>query len=444
MLSAPADHLEACIKQQMQAQNIPGLVIHVRRGKQTVLRKAYGYSNLEKRSATKISDRFEMGSIGKSFTASLILKFAERGLVSLDDSVRKHLPDVPAMWSQVKIKNLLSQTSGLPDYAFQEKLAYDQAYTRQDWQSIMFGQNLEFRPGQIFAYSNTNFVLLGLIIERITKKPYIDAIKEELFVPLKMSTVEFRKGNEGVQPRADGYYKEEAKLDPAGAGIGTPVPSDGGAFCTVDDLFRYGDAFLAGKIVSPVWVKRATRPFRSHGREFAYGFGWFVRQESGVRVVEHDGNGIGYSASLSYYPKQDVSIAVMCNVYPVIASDLARTLAATLSPALQEPRLIAAAKDPHPDTTRWLLEALKTLAAGKLDSPKFHADLVATYSTGRGKLALGAMDRFKVQDRLRYVDERRVGPDRMLRYLLNDSAQIRFFLEPGGKLIKLQSRKNPH
>lgn len=442
-LTSPLESLEACIQNQMKSQMIPGMVVHVRQGKKTILRKAYGVSNLEQKTPTTLDDRFEMGSIGKSFTAAVILKLAGRKLLSLEDSILKHLLEAPLTWSNIKVKNLLSQTSGLPDYAFQEKLAFDQVYTVEDWKKIMFRQTVEFRPGQIFAYSNTNFVMLGLIIERVTKQPYLDVVRKEIFEPFAMTSVQYRKGAEGVLPRAEGYYKEESKLDPAGAGVGAPVPSDGGGFCTVDDLFRYGDAFLAGKVVAPSWVKKATHPYRSNGREFAYGYGWFTKEEDGVRVVEHDGNGIGYSASLSYYPKQGVSVAVMCNVYPVIASDLARTIAAAYDGSLRERPAVAASKDPHPETTAWLLDALKVLAGGKLDSPKFHDDLVASYSTGRGQLGLGGLAKYKDIASMSFVDEKKVGPDRAVRYLLAKGEILRFFLEPGGKLIRLQRKRNP-
>lgn len=440
----PAD-IDAYIKNELKRQNIPGMVIYVRKAGKTIVKKAYGLANVDKSEPTQVTDRFDVGSIVKTFTGAMAMQLVEKGKLTLEAPAKQYLPMLPDAWKDVTVRQLISHSSGIPEYVGVPGIGLNDSYTIKQWDENMFGLPLDFEPGTIFQYSNSNFVLLGRIIESLTGKKYLEALNEWIAKPSGAS-FEFRTQLRGVNPRATGYFYVDGKWQDAGIGGYAPIQSDGMAFCTVDDMAKFSDAYFAGKIVSKPTIALATAPNRTkNGRKTGYGYAWFTRKIEGHPFISHGGNSVGYSASMSYFPDEKLSIIVMCNLYPVGGDEVALGIARILAPELK-PKLLANGNDEKPDRTEYLLKGLQDLVKGNAQSDRFHADMQARLKTMRGQMAMGAYRNMADVKSLTYIDERQDEQDTIVRYRMttnNVPFVIEFTVEPSGKIFSIARMPDP-
>ncbi|MEQ1823177.1 MAG: serine hydrolase domain-containing protein, partial [Fimbriimonadaceae bacterium] len=158
VLVFPADDaIDTYVKAEMARQHIPGLTVMVKQNGKVIKHQSYGLSNLEKKTPSKNDDRYDMGSIGKTFTAAAIMRLVEDGKLTLDDTVGKLLPGTSPTWTNITVKQLLSQTSGISDYAFQPGIGLADTYTKEKWLTDMGKLPLDFETGKFYQYSNSNY-----------------------------------------------------------------------------------------------------------------------------------------------------------------------------------------------------------------------------------------------------------------------------------------------
>lgn len=307
-----------------------GAVLVTRDGT-TLLDRGYGSASLELDVPNTPATRFRIGSVTKQFTAAAILVLEERGQLRLSDSVARHLPEAPATWATITLHQLLTHTSGianltrLPEFRTWVRLPQ----TAADVLNRLRDLPLDFPPGDRHAYSNSNYLLLGLVIERLSGQPYAAFLHDHVLDPLGLRDTDVDNNFELVPRRAAGHgwlmgtYLNAPYTD-------MTVPHAAGAlYSTTHDLRRWIEGLLAGRLLRPATVARMLTPERED-----YALGVRVTTDpDGRRLIAHGGSIAGFSAFLGHYPEGKVTIVVLANV----AGGGAIALGRQLGPAVFAP-----------------------------------------------------------------------------------------------------------
>ena len=339
----------------------PGCAVGVSRHGRTVLAKAYGMSNLEYDVPLSTESIIEAGSVAKQFTAAAILLLAQQGKLSIDDQVRKHIPELPDYGARLTIRHMLNHTSGLRDWgavaAVEGWPRGSRVHTHDHVLDIVARQrSLNFTPGSEYLYSNTGYNLLAIIVQRVSGRPFADFTRTEIFEPLGMTRTSWRDDyTRIVKGRATAY-------SPTGSGFRLNMPfenvhGNGGLLTTVEDLLRWSANFDATQVGGPALIREQVRPGRlTSGRDIEYAAGLTVTRYRGVPEVNHSGATAGYRAFLTRYPDQGLTVAVLCNHAGAGAVGLGHSVADIF--------LGAAASDPAPPKTVALAPNLLAARAG--------------------------------------------------------------------------------
>jgi D-alanyl-D-alanine carboxypeptidase len=309
--------------------------VAVLRGADTLLLRAYGMADLEQRAPAVVTSQYRLGSVTKSFTAAAILQQVEHGRLSLDDTLGKFFPEYRE-WKAVRVRQLLNHTSGIPDYtsvgdAFNGSAAED--IPTDSIIGFVRGRSTEFVPGTKWSYSNTNYVLLGMILERVTSTPYAEYLAHEVFPRAAMSQTEYCDDATLLPHRAMGYGRSHGQFVNSSP-IAMTVPFAAGALCsTVGDLARWARALRGGHVITQASYRAMTtgefagRHPNPRDSTQQYGFGVGMGLLGAHRMVEHGGNINGFNASFIDVPDADLTVAVLTNTEGIGADALARRLA---------------------------------------------------------------------------------------------------------------------
>jgi CubicO group peptidase (beta-lactamase class C family) len=293
----------------------PGATVIVSRRGVTLFRKAYGLANTDTKVPLRPELALRTGSVTKQFTAAAIMLLAEQGKLALADEIGKHLSDYPEHGRHITIENLLTHTSGIRNYTdlpqFGSVLTKDISVD----EAIAFFKNapLQFQPGQRFSYSNSNYFLLGAIIEKVSGISYQDFMQQQIFQPLQMHSTEIESAASPVDT-AIGYTQGRNRINKV-PHYSMSWPFAAGAMRTsVDDLVRWDNAIRIGTLLRRESWERMAKDFTlSDGSHTGYGFGWFIRNLHGNDALEHGGDIGGFSADTWRFPKEQIFIAVLAN-----------------------------------------------------------------------------------------------------------------------------------
>ena len=315
----------------------PGVAIMVRSNGKVVRAEGYGMANLEHMVPVKPETVFQSGSMGKQFTAMAVMTLVEEHKLSLDDPVSKYLA-VPASWSGIKIRHLLTHTSGLGGYPEQFSLQKD--YTEDDLLKMITESPLAFAPGEKWSYSNLGYVTLGILIHKVSGEFYGDLLRERVFGPLGMKSTRIINEEDIIPNRAAGYrMKHGAIKNQEWVSPTVNTTADGSLYFTVQDLARWDEALESEKIVSHASYVEMWTPVRlNDGSTAPYGFGWgFQKTPSGHRLIDHGGAWQGFESYIARYPDDRLTVAVLCNMAGAdpryIAHRVAGMYKAELAPA---------------------------------------------------------------------------------------------------------------
>ena len=316
--------MEQVVQSYVANKQFMGSVLVAQDGK-VVFSKGYGFANLEWDVSNSPTAKFRLGSVTKQFTAACILLLEERGKLKIDDAVKKYMPDAPAAWDKVTIFNLLTHTSGIPsftgfpDYASTEAIAT----TPEKLVARFRDKPLEFQPGEKWNYSNSGYVLLGYLIEKISGQSYSQFVQDNIFTPLGMKDSGYDSNSAIIAHRAAGYAPSDKGLINAGY-IDMSIPLSAGAlYSTTEDLLRWEQGLFGGKLLSVASLQKMTTPFKND-----YAFALAVRDANGHKVIEHGGGIEGFNTQLSYYPDDKLTIVVLANQNTGATGDIASKLAA--------------------------------------------------------------------------------------------------------------------
>lgn len=349
------------------------------------------------------------------------MQMVEQGKLKLDQRVQEILPDFPEKWKAITVRQLISHQSGLPDYALVPGVGLNDTYDQQTWKDTMYKLDLDFPSGRMFQYSNTNFVVLGLILEKLTGEPYRDLARKQIFEPLGLTDTSFKVPGSLPTGSETGYFYIDGQLQDAGLGGVSPTPSDGGEFSTVADLRKWSEAMRDGKVVKKSTVKFMQTPaLVASGRKTTYGAGWMTNTIEGSPQITHGGNSVGFSGTLSTFPKQHLEIYMLCNLYPVGGDGFAVGIAKILEPSLARKPQVSTT-DPNPELTTKLIDALKELGKGNTKDSMFHEDMQMRLATGRGQMVLPAYASLATVSKVEFISKRQEKPDVVLRYRVYDA-----------------------
>ena len=260
----------------------------------------------------------------KQFTAASILLLEERGKLSVGDPVKKYLQGAPAAWDKITIFNLLTHTSGIPNFTsfpdYQKLEPF--AATPEQLVARFRDKPLDFEPGEKWQYSNSGYVLLGHLIEKITGDSYEKFVRENLFTPLGMKDSGYDSNSAVIPHRASGYVSGKNGFENAGF-IHMSIPHGAGAlYSTTEDLLKWEQGLFGGKLLKAASLQKMTTPFKSN-----YAFGLQVETVGGHKVIEHGGGIEGFNTELAYYPDDKLTVVVLGNVNGGAPGDIARKLA---------------------------------------------------------------------------------------------------------------------
>lgn len=297
----------------------------VARGGDILFNKGYGSANFEWDVANTPSTKFRLASITKQFTAASILFLQQGGKLSVDDLVKKYLPDEPAAWDKITIFNLLTHTSGIPDFTdFPEYASLEPfATTPAKLVERFRDRPLEFEPGEKWKYSNSGYVLLGYLIEKLSGKSYEAFVQKNIFAPLGMKDSGYDSNSAIIPRRASGY--EPGPHGPVNAGyIHMSIPFAAGAlYSTTEDLLRWEQGLFGGKLLFPASLQTMITPFKGE-----YAFGLQVHAENGRKVIDHGGSIQGFNTVLAYYPDTKLTVVALANLNGPALGTIATLLAA--------------------------------------------------------------------------------------------------------------------
>ena len=361
-------------------QTSPGCAVGLAKDGHPLYTHGYGLANLEYRVPLTDSTVLESGSVAKQFTASAIVLLAQDGKLSLDDDIRKYLPEVPSFGGQtITIRNLLTHTSGLRDQwgllGIEGRGPGTQVHSPATTLDLIAHQKmLNFAPGTAYLYSNSGYALAGIIVQRVSGKTLDAFTQERLFRPLGMTHTQWRDDfTEVVKNRATAYNGSPV------AGFHTDMPftdmiGNGGLLSTMGDLMIWNENLDTPK-QGTAFVNALETPMQlKSGRTIDYGLGLGVNVFRGVREMSHDGSTAGYRTFLARYPQQHVSVAVWCNYASANPNALGHQVASlvltfpAMATAQAKPRAVSV---PKSELSRWqgvyrdeMSGATATLSAG--------------------------------------------------------------------------------
>ena len=299
----------------------------IAKGDKAIFEKSYGLANMEWNVPNTVDGKFRIGSVTKQFTAACILLLEERAKLKTDDAVSKYVPNAPAAWAKISIYNLLTHTSGIPNFtSFPEYQRFQAEPTTPEKLLAFFRDKpLEFEPGSKWNYSNSGYEVLGYIIEKVTGQSYQQFLQENIFKPLEMKDSGYDSNSRVIPHHAYGYTPGPQGITDAGYVDMTVPYAAGGLYSTTGDLLKWQNGLYGGRVLTPASLEKMTRPFRND-----YGCGLFISTVNGHKRMEHGGGIQGFNSELVYWPDEKMTIVVLANLNGNGPSSIAQDLAATV------------------------------------------------------------------------------------------------------------------
>ena len=312
------------VQSELTRQHIPGIALGIYRDGKIVTAKSYGLANVELNVPVKAETVFQSGSIGKQFAATAVMMLVEEGKINLDDSITKYFPDAPATWQNIKVRNLLSHTSGVSEYESDEKtkpggpVNMRTDYTEEQFVKMIESFPTEFAPGEKWVYTNSNYVLIGAIIRKVTGRFYGDFLQERIFKPLGMNSTRIISEEDIVPNRAAGYRLVNGQLkNQEWVAPLFNTTADGALYFNVLDIAKWDAALYTEKLIKKSSLDQMWTPVKLNNgsvNKDGYGFAWGVHSINGHRVIEHGGSWQGFHGHIARYVDDKLTVVVLTNL----------------------------------------------------------------------------------------------------------------------------------
>jgi CubicO group peptidase (beta-lactamase class C family) len=352
--SALPDRQIAAIFERIADEKTPGLAVLVKKDGRVLFERGYGVKELRTGSRIDAKTNFRLASVTKQFTAMAVMLLVRDKKLRYETTIGEILPEFPEYGKKITVRQLLNHTSGLPDY--EDLMEGVEKAKGKIWSSEKQIQDAEvlalleketkgkFEPGTKWEYSNSGYVLLGMIVPKVSGKPYGNFLRERIFAPLKMAdTVVFQKGTNSVPNRAYGHTKDVNGFKVTDQSSTSATLGDGGIYSSVDDLSKWDDALRNHTLLSEDEMKPALEPAKFggagnavlpddapaalHGAPVEYGFGWFLDPYQGHARMWHYGDTIGFKTAIQRFTKDGLTVIILCNRTDVDPGALATRVA---------------------------------------------------------------------------------------------------------------------
>ncbi len=435
--------IDQYVQTALQKSHGAGISVAVVHDGKIVLAKGYGLANVELSVPATENTVYQIASVTKTFTATAINMLVDEDKLKLDDKIVAHLPDLPAAWKEVTIRQLLSHTSGIKSYTSVKDFfkTSRKDYDRREILDLVAKAPLEFTPGEKWNYSNTGYFLLGLLIEKVTGKTYGDFMAERIFKPLGMTQTRVNDLHAIIPNRAQGYTWNGKELR-NGEYVSPSQPFAAGMLVsTASDLVKWDAALDSEKLLKNSSLKRMWTPATLAKGELAkYGLGWELGDLNGHRRQSHGGGIPGFSSQLARFVDDKLTVIVLCNSDQCNAGLIAQGIARRIVPSLtaKTPEPIA---DPDPQTTERLKNVLLGGQKGDVNPELFSEAARKTLAEAikkDGKNQLGHLGDLRS---FRLVEREAKEKSTRLRYRAEFAKQVlymTFLLDENGKITRLE------
>ena len=298
--------------------NNPGAALAIIKNGKLIYTKSYGLSNLETNINVSEHSNFRLASVSKQFTAAAILQLIQKNKLSLQTQLSECFPSLPSYAKEINIQHLLNHTSGILDYDdFIDESANSHQLSDIDvLNACMSFKKTYFKAGEQYRYSNTAYVLLGLIIEKYSGLSYPDYLSKNIFKPLKMkNTVAYVKGVNTIKERAYGYSKKEGNWIRKDQSSTSATLGDGGIYSNLIDLFKWDEALYSNKILPhSIWLTAFEQQSLTNNTKIDYGFGWHLKKtKTNQNVIYHTGSTTSFRNVFYRIPEERLSIILLTN-----------------------------------------------------------------------------------------------------------------------------------
>jgi len=313
-----AARMDALAQNYADSGKFMGSVLVWKDGK-ALLDKGYGYANLEWRIPNTPDTKFRLGSMTKQFTAAAILLLQQRGQLNINDPITKYLPAAPAAWKKITLHQLLTHTSGIANFTDQPDYTKWERFPAQPMELVarFKDKKLDFPPGSKWSYSNSGYVLLGIVIEKISGQTYQAFLTDNIFKPLGMADSGYDSEAMVIANHASGYMPGRDGPVPAGY-VDMSVPYAAGAlYSTTRDILRWEQGLFGGKLLNADMLKLMTTPGLGN-----YGCGFWIQDAAGHRKVTHGGGIEGFNTQGDYLPDDNLVVVVLGNINGTAPSEL--------------------------------------------------------------------------------------------------------------------------
>ena len=463
VLAAPARDLtpeqmsaiDRYVESEMRREHVVGIAVGVYDQGQIMLAKGYGLANIELNVPVKAETIFQSGSVGKQFTSAAIMMLVEEGKIGLDDSIVKYFPNAPPSWQAIRVKNLLSHTSGLSEYETDERAGpTGPFYVRLDFTEDELVNKvealpIEFKPGDKWDYRNTNYMLLGVIIHRVTGSFYSDYLQQRVFKPLGMSSTRLISEADIIQNRSAGYeVKGEKMQNQSWVSPTFNSTADGALYFSVLDLAKWDAALYGTKLLKQSSLDRSWTVFSLNDgkpNNANYGFAWEISSLNGHKQIDHGGAWQGFRCHFLRYPDDSISVAVLANSDSARPEQFAHVIAGIVNPALELPKLVAI-EDQQPELARRLGALLDQIAAGKDVKDQLSPRLAALFTPDVVETVIGELKPIWPSDALTLVSRKESDGITVSRYRIakgDESRIVRFGLGVDGKVATIGIQPDP-
>jgi CubicO group peptidase (beta-lactamase class C family) len=439
-----ADDVDKYVREQMAKRHIPGVSVAVVRDGKLVKAKGYGLANLELNVPAAPDTVYEIGSLTKQFTATAVMLLVEDGKVNLDDHVAKYLERAPEAWKNITVRHLLTHTSGIFNYVGTPGFELSRHLTGDQFIKAAANLPVLFEAGSSWEYSNTNYTLLGHLVERASGKPFWQFLDERLFRPAGMNQTRYNDFGKVIPARANGYFwrnNEWTNRNP----IVADVAAAGALLSSALDMAKWEAALSSGKVLRPASLEQMWTPVRlNNGKTFPYGFGWSVETFRGRRQMSHGGLMGGFSSYMTRFPDDRLTVIVLSNLANLRERPQAGALGIGIS-AIYIPSLALGAlreiPDPEPQTTRKLRDALAALLDGKPEASLFTPPSLEFHTSERGRALHKEIAAHGPLKSLSLLERKEEGEDRLYLYRAlvgRDKIYLSFTLTNEGKISSLR------
>ena len=436
--------VDAFVRTELGRQKVPGIALAVVKGGQVLKLSGYGEANVEHHVPVTPETIFQSGSLGKQFTSTLVMLLVEDGKLELDRSITTYLPNTPEAFKAITVRHLLTHTSGIPDYT-EELLDYRRDYTEDELAAAASKLTLEFPPGSRWNYSNTGYVLLGVIASKVGGKFYGDQLRERVFAPAGMTTARIITEEDIVPNRAAGYHIVRGELkNQSWVAPKLNTTADGSLYFSVRDLVAWERVVRTRAVMKPESWKQVVGPVRlTSGRPYPYGMGWSLDTVGGQAVEGHGGAWQGFKTQLTRYLGDDMTIIVLANASQASPGLFVDSIAPIYNPMLVRPKPAPIA-DRDPASAERLKALLASAAAGTLDPAQF-AYVRAGFFPNAARAYATALRDLGAPTKVTLMTRKQVGDDVISTFVVSYGGGTEFdvllALAPDGKVAQFGVRR---